>query len=161
MTERSIERPLLLVMEVIARLRDRALCASITSITGTYAEPEGRVIFDHRQNAAMRYVEMRRLNPTGLGKKDGLHLAASRSLRAESSKLSAPQRASHQGISRAQEIVVSAGSARPQGGGPFDLSVRWPPGATSLRGRQDCTPGVPRASRLSSPVQSRPSPAKG
>jgi hypothetical protein len=49
---------------------------------------------------------MRRLNPTGLGKKGGLHLAASRSLRAESSKLSAPQRASHQGISRAQEIAV-------------------------------------------------------
>ncbi len=42
----------LLVMEVIVRLRDRALCASITCITGTYAEPEGRVIFDHRHNAA-------------------------------------------------------------------------------------------------------------
>jgi hypothetical protein len=49
---------------------------------------------------------MRRLNPTGLGKKGGLHLAASRSLRAESSKLSAPERASRQGISRAQEIAV-------------------------------------------------------
>ncbi len=49
---------------------------------------------------------MRRLNPTGLGKKGGLHLVASRSLRAESSKLSAPERASHQGISKAQEIAV-------------------------------------------------------
>lgn len=38
----------LLVMEVIVRLQDRALCASITCTTGTYAEPEGRVIFDHR-----------------------------------------------------------------------------------------------------------------
>ena len=45
---------LLLVMEVIVRLQDRALCASITCITGTYAEPEGRVIFDHRHNAAER-----------------------------------------------------------------------------------------------------------
>ena len=44
-------RPDLLVMEVIVRLQDRALCASITCITGTYAEPEGRVIFDHRHNA--------------------------------------------------------------------------------------------------------------
>jgi hypothetical protein len=44
--------PLMLVMEVIVRLQDRALCASITCITGTYAEPEGRVIFDHRHNAA-------------------------------------------------------------------------------------------------------------
>ena len=34
-------RPDLLVMEVIVRLQDRALCASITCITGTYAEPEG------------------------------------------------------------------------------------------------------------------------
>ena len=42
----------MLVMEVIVRLQDRALCASITCITGTYAEPEGRVIFDHRHNAA-------------------------------------------------------------------------------------------------------------
>jgi hypothetical protein len=41
----------MLVMEVIVRLKDRALCASITCITGTYAEPEGRVIFDHRHNA--------------------------------------------------------------------------------------------------------------
>jgi hypothetical protein len=40
-------------MEVIVRLQDRALCASITCTTGTYAEPEGRVIFDHRHNAAM------------------------------------------------------------------------------------------------------------
>jgi hypothetical protein len=38
-------------MEVIVRLQDRALCASITCITDTYAEPEGRVIFDHRHNA--------------------------------------------------------------------------------------------------------------
>jgi hypothetical protein len=41
----------MLVMEVIVRLQDRSLCASITCITGTYAEPEGRVIFDHRHNA--------------------------------------------------------------------------------------------------------------
>src|SRR6516162_5189796 len=41
----------MLVMEVIVRPQVRALCASITSITGTYAEPEGRVIFDHRHNA--------------------------------------------------------------------------------------------------------------
>ena len=40
------------------RLQDRVLCASITCITGTYAEPEGRVIFDHRHNAAKRYVGM-------------------------------------------------------------------------------------------------------
>ena len=39
------------VMEVIVRLQDRALCASITCISGTYAKPEGRVIFDHRHNA--------------------------------------------------------------------------------------------------------------
>jgi hypothetical protein len=45
-------------MEVIVRLQDRALCASITCITGTYAEPEGRVIFDHRHNAAMGYIPM-------------------------------------------------------------------------------------------------------
>jgi hypothetical protein len=38
------------------RLQDRALCASITSITGTYAEPEGRVIFAHRHNADERMV---------------------------------------------------------------------------------------------------------
>jgi hypothetical protein len=42
-------------MEVIVKLQDRALCASITSITGTYAEPEGRVIFDHRHNADERW----------------------------------------------------------------------------------------------------------
>ena len=36
-------------MEVIVRLQDQALCASITCITGAYAEPEGRVIFDHRR----------------------------------------------------------------------------------------------------------------
>jgi hypothetical protein len=39
------------VMEVIVRPQVRALCTSITCITGTYAEPEGRVIFDHRHNA--------------------------------------------------------------------------------------------------------------
>jgi hypothetical protein len=44
----------LLVVEVIVRLQDRALCVSITCITGTYAEPEGRVIFDHRHNAEKR-----------------------------------------------------------------------------------------------------------
>jgi hypothetical protein len=44
----------MLVMEVIVRLQDRALCASITCITGTYAEPEGPVIFDHRHNADVR-----------------------------------------------------------------------------------------------------------
>jgi hypothetical protein len=54
----------------------------------------------------MRYVECRRLNLTGLSKKGGLHLAASRSLRAERSKLPAPERASRQGISKAQEIAV-------------------------------------------------------
>ena len=32
------------------------LCASITCITCTYAKPEGRVIFDHRHNAAVRYI---------------------------------------------------------------------------------------------------------
>ena len=47
-------RTLMLVMEVIVRLQDRVLCASITCITGTYAEPEGRVIFDHRHNASDR-----------------------------------------------------------------------------------------------------------
>jgi len=41
----------MLVMEVIVRPQDQILCASITCITGTYAEPEGRVIFDHRHNA--------------------------------------------------------------------------------------------------------------
>jgi hypothetical protein len=41
-------------MEVIVMLQDRARCASITCITGTYAEPEGRVIFDHRHNADER-----------------------------------------------------------------------------------------------------------
>ena len=46
----------MLVMEVIVRLQDRALCASITCITGTYAEPEGRVIFAHRHNADERMV---------------------------------------------------------------------------------------------------------
>jgi hypothetical protein len=61
----------------------------------------------------MRYVEMRWLNSTGLGKKGGLRLAASRSLRAESSKLSALERASHPGISKAQEAVISAWSAGP------------------------------------------------
>jgi hypothetical protein len=44
-------------MEVIVRLQDRTLCASITSITGTYAEPEGRVIFAHWHNAAERVVD--------------------------------------------------------------------------------------------------------
>ena len=39
-------------MEVIVRLQDRALYASITCMTGTYAEPEGRVIFDHPHNGA-------------------------------------------------------------------------------------------------------------
>ena len=38
------------------RLQDRALCASITSITGTYAEPDGQVIFAHRRNADERMV---------------------------------------------------------------------------------------------------------
>ena len=38
-------------MQVIVRLQDRAHCASITCITGTYAEPQGRVIFHHRHNA--------------------------------------------------------------------------------------------------------------
>ena len=56
---------------------------------------------------------MRWLNSTGLGKKGGLRLAASRSLRAESSKLSALERASHPGISKAQEAVISAWSAGP------------------------------------------------
>jgi len=43
-------------MEVIVRLQDRALCASITCITGTYAEPEGQVIFDHRHDADAIFV---------------------------------------------------------------------------------------------------------
>ena len=51
----------MLVMEVIVRLQDRALCASITCITGTYAEPEGRVIFDHRHNADVRMLCLDRL----------------------------------------------------------------------------------------------------
>src|SRR5690349_6973457 len=45
-----------MLWRVIVRLQDRALCASITSITGTYAEPEGRVIFAHRHNADERMV---------------------------------------------------------------------------------------------------------
>jgi hypothetical protein len=49
---------------------------------------------------------MRRLNPTGLGKKGGLHLAASRSLRAGSSKLSARNGPPATGISKAQETAV-------------------------------------------------------
>jgi hypothetical protein len=51
---RGSRRSVMLVMEVIVRLQDRALCASITCITGTYAEPEGPVIFDHRHNADVR-----------------------------------------------------------------------------------------------------------
>jgi hypothetical protein len=43
-------------MEVIVRLQDRALCASITCITGAYAEPEGRVIFEHRHDADERML---------------------------------------------------------------------------------------------------------
>jgi len=43
-------------MEVIVRPQDQILCASITCITGTYAEPEGRVIFDHRHDAAARAI---------------------------------------------------------------------------------------------------------
>ena len=39
-----------------------AHCASITGMIRHYAEPEGRVIFDHRQNAADRAV---RLLPSG------------------------------------------------------------------------------------------------
>ena len=62
--KRDSGRTHLLVMEVIVRLQDRALCASITCITGTYAEPEERVIFDHRHNAAMRYVAPRVLRPS-------------------------------------------------------------------------------------------------
>ncbi|HXZ74385.1 MAG TPA: hypothetical protein VEH31_26440 [Streptosporangiaceae bacterium] len=38
------------------RPQDQILCASITCITGTYAEPEGRVIFDHRHDAAARAI---------------------------------------------------------------------------------------------------------
>jgi hypothetical protein len=41
----------LFVMEVIARPQDRALCASITCITGIMPSPKGGVIFDHRHNA--------------------------------------------------------------------------------------------------------------
>jgi hypothetical protein len=52
-------------MEVIVRLQDRALCASITGITSTYAEPERRVIFDHRHNAADGAVSL--LVPGGIG----------------------------------------------------------------------------------------------
>jgi len=44
--------PLMFVMEVIARLQDQALCASITCITGIMPSPKGGVIFDHRHNAA-------------------------------------------------------------------------------------------------------------
>jgi hypothetical protein len=43
-------------MPVIARLRGQEHCASITGMIRHYAEPEGRLIFDHRLNAAMRYV---------------------------------------------------------------------------------------------------------
>jgi len=50
-------------MEVIVRPQDQILCASITCITGTYAEPEGRVIFDHRHNADERKLQMA---PAGL-----------------------------------------------------------------------------------------------
>jgi hypothetical protein len=65
-------------MEVIVRLQDRALCASITCTTGTYAEPEGRrvifdhepegrVIFDHRHNAAMSAPGTAQGHPGELG----------------------------------------------------------------------------------------------
>jgi hypothetical protein len=40
-------------MPVIARFRDQEHCASITGMIRHYAEPEGRVIFDHRHNAEM------------------------------------------------------------------------------------------------------------
>ena len=46
-------------MEMIVRRQDQKLCASITCITGTYAEPEGRVIFDHRHNVEMRVLPAR------------------------------------------------------------------------------------------------------
>ena len=104
---------------------------------------------------------MRRLNPTGLGKKGGLHLAASRSLRAESSKLSAPERTSHQGISKAQEIAVVSACLLVRRRRAVRSIREWPPGATSPRGHQDGPPGVPRASRLSSPVQAGRAPLKG
>jgi len=48
------EHPVMLVMHVIVGTRIEARCASITGITGTYAEPGGRVISDHRHNAAFR-----------------------------------------------------------------------------------------------------------
>jgi len=52
-------------MEVIVRLQDRALCASITGIKGTYAQPEGRVIFDHRHNAAGGACRVSEASPGG------------------------------------------------------------------------------------------------
>jgi hypothetical protein len=58
------EPPHMFVMEVIVTRQDRARCASITCITGTYAEPEERVIFDRRHNAgdrlSSRYMAMQR-----------------------------------------------------------------------------------------------------
>jgi hypothetical protein len=47
------------VMEVIARLQDRALCASITCITGIMPSPKGGVIFDHRHNADVSEFRLR------------------------------------------------------------------------------------------------------
>jgi hypothetical protein len=41
-------------MEVIVRLQDHEHCASITCMIRHYAEPEGRVIFDHPHNADER-----------------------------------------------------------------------------------------------------------
>jgi hypothetical protein len=66
---------------------------------------------------------MRRLNPTGLGKKGGLHPAASRWLGAGSSKLSAPERAPTGGIQGSgdrRRLCLIRWSA---GGGPSGLSV--------------------------------------
>jgi hypothetical protein len=55
------QRPILFVMEVIARLQDRALCASITCITGILPSPKGGVIFDHRHNADVSELSSRML----------------------------------------------------------------------------------------------------
>ncbi len=46
-------------MEVIVRLQDRKQCVSITCMMRHYADLKGAVIFDHRHNAALRYVAPR------------------------------------------------------------------------------------------------------
>jgi hypothetical protein len=51
-------------MPVIVGTRIEARCASITGMIRHYAEPEGRVIFDHRHNADERASAV--THPTGI-----------------------------------------------------------------------------------------------